>query len=45
MKTSDQKCKMKPRLVWYPGDQLKVLKTVDSNKLCQRLLRIKKDEN
>ena len=45
MRTSDQRCKMKPRLVWYPRDQLKVLKEVESNELCQRLLRIKKDEN
>lgn len=36
---------MKPRLVWYPRDQLKVLKEVESSELCQRLLRIKKDEN
>lgn len=36
---------MKPRLVWYPRDQLKVLKEVETNELCQSLLRIKKDEN
>lgn len=34
---------MKPRLAWCPGDQLKVLKIVDSNKAVLKTLIIQKD--